>query len=347
MARRIPAADEDREERQDEDEVARFGRGRAAQPGGKERRHRDADHAQSERAGFARHRHEPDERKEENDDEDGPVTRAEVPRRLPEVRDDRPRAAELRSVAAHADVEAARENQVREPERRAGDRNRREGDHRLPQPVTPCRKHEYPLSGEHERAVGMRGDGEQDRQPPEAPGAPGAAVERPEEQHEREQREEQEQAVHAGVDPVEEEHPAAGGERRRDQGRPAVGEAPSEESDQRQAADGEHRRDEAEAAEAEVEMGHPVCEEEMERRAAAITGDVLDHPAEAVAADEEREGLVLVRRPGHQLVEQEPAGGGCDHTDADPERVGVEKRARRGGERASARGGFGGLCHRP
>ena len=52
-------------------------------------------------------------------------------------------------------------------------------------------------------------------------------------------------------------------------------------------------------------MGDRVGEEEVERRAAALAGDVLDHAREAVAADEEREGLVLVRRPRHQLVEQE------------------------------------------
>ena len=45
-------------------------------------------------------------------------------------------------------------------------------------------------------------------------------------------------------------------------------------------------------------------EEEVERRAAALARDVLDDAAEAVAADEERERLVLVRRPGHQLVER-------------------------------------------
>ena len=93
-------------------------------------------------------------------------------------------------------------------------------------------------------------------------------------------------------------------------------------------------------------MGDGVGEEEVERRAAALAGDVLDDACEAVAADEERERLVLVRRPGHQLVEQERRCRHGDRADPEPERVGVEKRARRGGERAGARGGFGGLCHR-
>ena len=76
MARRIPAADEDREERQDEDEVARLGRGGAAEPRGEERRHRDADRAERERAGLrARTVSEPDEREDEHDDENGPAAR--------------------------------------------------------------------------------------------------------------------------------------------------------------------------------------------------------------------------------------------------------------------------------
>jgi hypothetical protein len=45
-------------------------------------------------------------------------------------------------------------------------------------------------------------------------------------------------------------------------------------------------------------------------------------------------------------VEQEPGCGRCYHTDADPKRVGVQKRAAGGHELAGARGGFGGLCQR-
>ena len=215
--------------------MARLGRRRAAEARSEERRHGDADHAEGERAGFAAHRHEPDQREHEHDDENGPAAGAEVAGRLPQVRDDRPRAAELRAVAADADVEPAREHEVGEPERHADDRHGRERDHRLPQALPVRGEHEHALGGEHERAVGMRCDREQDRDAPERPALPRAAVERAQQEHEREQREEEEQAVHPGVDAVEEEHPAAGDERRRDQRRRASGETPAEERDQRQA----------------------------------------------------------------------------------------------------------------
>ena len=52
-------------------------------------------------------------------------------------------------------------------------------------------------------------------------------------------------------------------------------------------------------------MRHGVGEQEVQRRAAALAGDVLDDAGEAVAPDEERERLVLVRRPRHQLVQEE------------------------------------------
>ena len=237
-------------------------------------------------------------------------------------------------MPAHADVEPARENEVGEPERDPDDGDARERDHRLPQSLAVRSEHEDTLSGEHERAVGVRCDGEQDGGTPERPALPRPAVDRPEQEDERQQREEQEQAVHAGVDAVEEEHPAAGDERRRDQRREASGEAPAEQRDQRQACDRERRRDEPEAAEPEAEMRDCVGEEKMQRCAATIAGDVLDDAREAVATDEEREGLVLVRRPRHQLVLQEPRCRKGDRADPDPERVGLHERAHRGGERA-------------
>ena len=207
----------------------------------------------------------------------------------------------------------------------ADDRHGRERDHRLPQALAVRGEHEHALGGEHERAVGVRGDGEQDRGAPERPALPRPAVERPEQEDERQQREEQEQAVHPGVDAVEEEHPAAGDERRRDQRRGASGEAPAEERDQGQARDREGRRDEPQAAEPEAEVRDRVGEEEVERGAAAIAGDVLDDARQAVAPDEERERLVLVRRPRHQLVEQEPRCRSGDRADPDPERVGLRR----------------------
>ena len=52
-------------------------------------------------------------------------------------------------------------------------------------------------------------------------------------------------------------------------------------------------------------MGDGIGDQEVERRAAALAGHVLDHAGEAVPADEEGERLVLVRRPRHELVEEE------------------------------------------
>ena len=180
-----------------------------------------------------------------------------------------------------------------------------ERDHRLPQPLAVRGEHEHALRGEHEGAVGMRCDGEQDGGAPERPALPRPTVERAEQEDERQQREEQEQAVHPGVDAVEEEHPAAGDERGGDQRRRASGETPAEQRDQRQACDRERRRDEPQAAEPEAEVRDGVGEEKVERGTAAIAGDVLDDARQAVASDEERQRLVLVRRPRHQLVQQE------------------------------------------
>ena len=68
-------------------------------------------------------------------------------------------------------------------------------------------------------------------------------------------------------------------------------------------------------------------EEEVERSPAALAGDVLDDAREAVAADEERERLVLVRRPGHQLVHEERRCRERDRADPEPERVSRDERA--------------------
>ena len=84
-------------------------------------------------------------------------------------------------------------------------------------------------------------------------------------------------------------------------------------------------------------MRDGVGEEKVERGAAAVAGDVLDHARQAVPPDEERERLVLVRRPCHQLVEQERRCRCGDRADPDPERVGLHERAHRGDERRGSR----------
>ena len=73
-------------------------------------------------------------------------------------------------------------------------------------------------------------------------------------------------------------------------------------------------------------------EEEVERRAAAVACHVLDDAGQRVAADEERERLVLVRRPRHQLVEEER--GRRDDDAGDPE---VRPAKREPGPRGRAR----------
>ena len=196
-----------------------------------------------------------------------------------------------------------------------------EGDGRSANLVAPREEHERGLGREDERAVRVRGDAEEQHGSPGRPGRPRPAIESAEKEQERQEREEEEEAVHPRVDAVEEEDPAAGDECGRDQRAPAVGESPPEQRHERQARDRERCRDEAHPSEPESEMRDRPGEEEVERGPAALARDVLDDAREAVAADEERERLVLVRRPGHQLVEEERAGRERDRAHGEPERV--------------------------
>ena len=93
-------------------------------------------------------------------------------------------------------------------------------------------------------------------------------------------------------------------------------------------------------------MRDGVGEEKVEWGTPAIAGDVLDDARQAVASDEERQRLVLVRWPRHQLVEQEPRCRRRDRADPDPERVRLHECAHRGDERAGVGRGFGCLSHR-
>ena len=88
---------------------------------------------------------------------------------------------------------------------------------RLAQPVAARRHDERRLRCEHERPVGMRRDGGEDRQRPEHPAAPAAAFQRAQQREIRERGGEEEEAVHPAVDAVEEERPAGRDEERRDQ----------------------------------------------------------------------------------------------------------------------------------
>ena len=82
-------------------------------------------------------------------------------------------------------------------------------------------------------------------------------------------------------------------------------------------------------------MGDAEREEEVERSTAAIPGHVLDHSCQAVAPDEERERLVLVRRPRHQLVHEECRCRNCDGDDREPEAVCSHPGPRRSERRAA------------
>ena len=349
VLRRIPAPTRIAKKGSDEDEMARLGRGRPAEPGGEERRHRDADHAQRERACLASRRvTRPTSARSEHDGEDRPAPGAEVAGRLPQVRDDRPRAAELRAAAADADVEAAREDEVGEPERRCpATTTAAKASDRLPEPVAPRREHEHRLGGEHERAVRVRGDGQQDRSAPERPGPPAAAVERAQQEHEREQGEEEEQAVHPRVDAVEEEDPAAGDERRRDQRRPAVGESPAEKRDEREARRPRTRPRRGAGCRGRGRDGRPHRRRGSgagRRRARACTCSTTP----ARLSRPTKSARVSSSCGGHAISwwRRNAVAGSGDRADPDPERVGGDECARRGARTGGARGGFGGLGHR-
>jgi hypothetical protein len=192
----------------------------------------------------------------------------------------------------------------------------------------------------------VRRDREQHCDPPSTPREPFPAVEGTDEENEREEGEEEEEAVHPCVDTVEEEHPAACDERRCDERSPPVGKSSSQECDKWEARHRERCRDDPQAAEAEAEVCDGVGEQEMEWGTAAFPGHVLDDPGQAVAPDEERERLVLVRWPRHQLVLQERRCGDRDCADTDPEGVGSQVRARRNDQLTRAWSRFRMLCHR-
>jgi hypothetical protein len=67
-------------------------------------------------------------------------------------------------------------------------------------------------------------------------------------------------------------------------------------------------------------MSDDPSEEKVERRTAPLGLHGREEVAERLAADEERERLVLVRRPGRQPREQEHGDGGRAPGDAEPER---------------------------
>ena len=102
----------------------------------------------------------------------------------------------------------------------------------------------------------------------------------------------------------------------------------SNEATIRDARDGEDDGDEPERGQGRRELGDGVDEQEVERRAAPLLEHDVEELADRLVADEERERLVLVRRPGVQLGEEKRGHAGRRRPDA---------RARTSARDASAR----------
>ena len=311
--------------------MAGLRRRRAAEPREHERRHRHADEAEDRARVPARRRSTTPATAAASDRErHRPPAGGRVSGGAPEVARDGPRPPELLAAAADADVEPVGEDEVGEPERDP------EHEHRQLRRRSPLgagaaadtRTYAaWPPSNEHAVRVGRHD--EQRREHPQRPSTPTAALQSLEQGERARERAEQEEAVHPAVDPVEEEQPARGDERRRDERDPRSREPPAEHRDERKARERERGGREPQPAEAEPEVGDGPRDEEVERRAAPVARDVLDDAGERVAADEERERLVLVRGPRHQLVEQERGRGERHAGDSDPQRVLFDPRAQR------------------
>ncbi len=315
--------------------MARLGRRVPAEAADEEEQHGGEDDTGGEQAGlrpFAREPDQPDQGEHEHDDECARVAGRRVAGDVPEVGEHLPRGAKLPAAAApDADVEAVREHEAAPPERDREEEDGRKGRDRLPK-AAPRHQDVQPLRAEHQRAVGMRGDREQHQDRPGNPGA-AAAVERAEQRQVRERGEEEEEAVHPRVDAVEEQHPASGRERGRGEPRPTAGEPAAEDRDRREARRREERGEEAHRLEPTPGVGDDPGEHEVERRAAALPEHDVEQVAERVAADEQRQRLVLVRRPAGELDEQEGARTDRDRRDARGEQAPAEVSRRRPGER--------------
>ena len=233
------------------------------------------------------------------------------------------RPAELGTTSADADVEAGCEHEVRAPHRQGrddhdGERDER-GKHRQRAAQTQ-RGDVGDLDREHERAVLVACERQVRRRSAECPAPGRRALERPEECQERERAREQKQAVHAPVDPVEEGHPAGRDEDGRDQAGAAPREACSERGADRDARHRKDRRDQPQRGQRRGEPGGDVDEEEMQGRAATLAEHRAEERAERLAADEQRERLVLVGWPRVQPRAEERGDPGRGRGGAEDER---------------------------
>ena len=313
--------DRQRREREHEDEVARLRRGRAAEARGDERERRHEDDTAREQARLAGQRPETDDSERGHEREAAghqPVVKS--PSTCQRYVSDGERAVELLAARADPDVEPSREHEVGEPERDPQHADDGEGRDRLAQPIAPRDQHEHALRRQHDRPVRVRRDGREDRQRPECPGATIPPLDGAQEREVREGARKEEEAVHPSVDAVEEERPARRHEHRRDKCLPPAGEPRAEERRRPGGWRPRRRRRDPEPLESEPEVRDRPGEQEVERRAAALLEHDLEELVERVAADEEGEGLVLVRRPGEELVEQESGRReGRDRADAEQE----------------------------
>jgi hypothetical protein len=261
-----------------------------------------------------------DRRDREHRPDDPPPPRAEVAGRVEDVAQDVAGPGQLRAAAADADVVPAREDDVdpRERDRREGDgrerRNRPAQRHRSGQ------QDEEALRREHERTVGVGRDRREDREPPERPGAAAAAIARAQEREVRERARQQEEAVHPGVDAVEEERPARADERGRHRGRDPARKPGDQRRDDGDGGDGEEGGAGPQRRQAAAGVDDDPREQEVERRAATVD-DRVDQVGGRAAAGEQLERLVLVRPPCRHRIREEERDGECRHGRDGDERV--------------------------
>ena len=278
--------DRDRKERCEKDQVARLRCRRAAEPCDEERRERRAHQAQHERLPPTAQQPDADRRRRDHEQRHGPPAGGRVARRSPEVAEHAAGAAELLPAAADAHVEPARQDEVGQPEGNPEDRDGATRENRLAH-AAPLRDEDvHGLAGEEKDRVRMGGDGREGRRDPDGPPPAPATLERTQEGEGAGQREAEEEAVHAAVDAVEEEEPARRQERGGQEADPRAAEPTPQRRDKREARKRERHRDDAQPAEPEAEVCDAPREQEVERRPAPLSRDVLDDPGQGVTADE-------------------------------------------------------------
>src|SRR5215210_7783008 len=151
--------------------------------------------------------------------------------------------------------------------------------------------------------------------PPAAPGECGQQCEK------RDEAREEEQAVHPAVDPVEDQHPRRRGQERCDGTSVSTGETLAEEREQGDARHREDERDHPQSAQTAAEMHDEPGEHEVQRRAATLRDHHVQQVAQGVAADEQRQRLVLVRRPAVEEPGEHPGEGERHSCRPDPEEI--------------------------